>query len=137
MALILIVDDTSPTRELFRTICEHAGHQVLEAASGKYGLQLARAHRPQLIIADIYMHPMSGFELLTRLKHDPHVADIPVIMTSMTTAGGHNAAEALRLGATTFLPGPVQVRPLMTAIKASLHPPLPPAERFPGMERPR
>jgi CheY-like chemotaxis protein len=122
MALILIVDDTPLTRELFRTICEHAGHQVLEAASGEYGLQLARTHWPQLIIADIYMRPISGLELVKTLKHDTHVADIPVIMTSMTTAGGHNAAEALRLGAITFLPGPIGVRSLITAIEESLHP---------------
>jgi CheY-like chemotaxis protein len=124
MALILVIDDTPTTRELFRAVCEHAGHQVLEAASGEYGFHLARAHRPQLIIVDIYMRPMSGLELLKRLKHNTHVADIPVIVTSMTTAGGHNAAEALRLGATTFLPGPVEVRPLITAIEAALCPQL-------------
>lgn len=122
MALILIIDDTCSTREYFRAVCVHAGHQVLEAASGEYGLQLARTHWPQLIITDIYMRSMSGLELLKRLKHNTHVADIPVIVTSLTTAGGHNAAEALRLGAITFLPGPIGVRSLMTAIEDALHP---------------
>jgi CheY-like chemotaxis protein len=122
MALILIIDDMCTTREYFRAVCVHAGHQVLEAASGAYGLQLARTHWPHLIIADIYMRPMSGLELVKTLKHDTHVADIPVIMTSMTTAGGHNAAEALRLGAITFLPGPIGIRSLITAIEEALRP---------------
>jgi twitching motility two-component system response regulator PilH len=122
MALILVVDDTFSTRELFRAICEHAGHQVLEATSGQEALHLARTHRPHLIITDIYMRPMTGLELLDTLRHDTQVADIPVIVTSMTMADGHNASEALRLGATQFLSGPIEVRPLITAIEAALRP---------------
>lgn len=124
MALILIVDDTPTTRDLFHAICEYAGHQVLEATSGEEALQLARTHRPHLIIVDIYMRPMTGLELLDTLKHDTQVADIPVIVTSMTLARGHNASEALRLGAIQFLPGPIEVQQFITAIEESLCPQL-------------
>jgi PAS domain S-box-containing protein len=76
---ILVVDDRAPDRELLATVLGHARHTVLEAESGELALELARSHQPDLIIADILMPDMDGYELVRKLRNDPVTADIPVI----------------------------------------------------------
>jgi DNA-binding NarL/FixJ family response regulator len=84
MRPVLIVDDGAADRELIVTILAYAGYPVLEAGSGEQALGLARAHRPSLIIADILMPTMDGYELVRELRRDPETADIPVIFYTAT-----------------------------------------------------
>jgi DNA-binding NarL/FixJ family response regulator len=84
MSSVLVVDDGAPERELLATILSHAGHTVLQAESGERALALARAHNPAVIIADILMPTMDGYELVRELRGDQATARIPVIFYTAT-----------------------------------------------------
>src|SRR5256714_14524661 len=73
MAKVLVVDDIAVNRELIGTLLAYQGHEVIEAADGADGLTLARAQRPALVISDILMPTMDGFEFVRQLRAD--VAD--------------------------------------------------------------
>src|SRR6202050_3749317 len=79
MAKILIVDDNATNRKLVVTILGHAGHATLEAADGEDGLMMARAEHPDLVISDILMPSMDGFEFVRRLRLDSNVGHTAVI----------------------------------------------------------
>jgi CheY-like chemotaxis protein len=68
MATVLIVDDDRDTRLLVRTVLTHAGHTVVEAASGAEGLATAAEHRPDLVLLDLSMPSMSGPEFVRALR---------------------------------------------------------------------
>lgn len=76
---ILIVDDSPANREFLVTTLGSAGHQLIEARNGEEALTRARAERPDLIIADILMPAMDGYEFVRQLRGDPAIAQTPVI----------------------------------------------------------
>jgi signal transduction histidine kinase len=76
---VLVVDDDEAFRYVIRHILHDAGHGVLEAADGAAGLQLAREHRPDLMVLDLNLPRIDGFTLLLRLR-EPGLAEIPVII---------------------------------------------------------
>jgi DNA-binding response OmpR family regulator len=80
MAKILIVDDEAGIRELCRVNLVLAGYEVAEAADGQRALELARSENPDLILLDVLMPGMSGWEVLTALRADAATAEIPVVM---------------------------------------------------------
>src|SRR6185369_5410116 len=82
MATILVVDDRLTNREFLKTLLEYQNHRILEAADGAEALALARAERPDLVISDILMPTMDGYEFVYRLRADPAVAEIPVIFNT-------------------------------------------------------
>src|SRR5918912_3656471 len=79
MATILIVDDRPANREFLAALLGYGGHRLLEAADGAEGLAVARAERPDLVIADILMPTMDGYEFVRRLPADPAVAGTRVV----------------------------------------------------------
>ncbi len=79
MAKVLIVDDHATNRELVVTLLNHLQHQPLEAADGAEALALVRSQRPQLVICDILMPTMDGYEFVQRLRADPAIAATEVI----------------------------------------------------------
>jgi len=79
MTSILVVDDGATDRDLLATVLRYAGHTVLEAESGELCLALARSESPDLIIADVLMPEMDGYELVRELRIDSTTADLPVI----------------------------------------------------------
>src|SRR5690242_19479808 len=82
MATILIVDDHQTNRELLATLLGYGNHRVVGARDGVEGLERARATRPDLIITDVLMPAMDGYELTRSLREDPNLARIPVIFYS-------------------------------------------------------
>lgn len=76
---ILVVEDEPDNMEVARRWLKLAGANVLEAENGKVGLQLARAHKPRLVLCDLTMPVMDGWEFHYELKNDPEIAHIPVI----------------------------------------------------------
>lgn len=82
MARILVIDDEDDVRLALVTLLEDAGHIVLEAADGVEGFALVLAHNPELVLLDIMMPGVDGFEILSRLKLDATTSDIPVIMVT-------------------------------------------------------
>lgn len=91
MKTVLIADDEPHIRHLVGTKLKLAGYNVLIASNGKDCLDLAREHRPQLIVTDYQMPVLSGFEMSQALASDQELALIPVILL---TARGHKLSDA-------------------------------------------
>jgi PAS domain S-box-containing protein len=110
---ILVVDDDEDARALATHILSSEGYQVMTAADGPEGLRLAKAHHPTAITLDVLMPQMDGWAVLTSLKSDPELADIPVIMVTMT--GDRNLGYAL--GASDFMTKPIDRSRLAALLK--------------------
>lgn len=85
MAKILIVDDEDDIRMITRTILEKAGHEVIEAASGDEGLKALENYKPDMVILDVMMPDMTGWEVCEKIKTDSAFGNIPVIMFTIRT----------------------------------------------------
>lgn len=119
-ALILAIDDQEDNLALLRVILASRGYGVLTAADGPAGLALARERRPDLILLDLAMPGMDGFEVLVRLRGDRELGRLPVIIL---TAAGRDAAtveRGLALGATEYLTKPIQMDELAVRIASAL-----------------
>lgn len=116
---ILIVDDSVATRRLLRTILHGAGYQVLEAEDAAEAQGILAQTPPDLILLDIMMPGMSGFELCERLKRDPQTADIPIIMVTALSEV-RDRVQGLRSGADDFLSKPFDRLELVTRIRLLL-----------------
>lgn len=90
-ARILVVEDNPANLELVRYLLQHAGHTVISAADGTEGLATAQRERPDLVISDLQMPHMDGYELLTRLRAEPSLQETPVIaVTAFSMSGDRN-----------------------------------------------
>jgi CheY-like chemotaxis protein len=92
--LVLVVDDDPKAVQLISTYLEPAGFRVLTAFSGKDGISVARRHHPDLIVLDLMMPELNGFDVVDALQGDPSTATIPVIIV---TAKQVTAADRARL----------------------------------------
>lgn len=102
MAKILIIEDEPSLQRTLFDVLTHDGFKVFQATDGAAGFELARNERPDLVLLDIIMPKMNGFEVLKALKADPALKDIKVIMlTNLETSA--DVEKALELGATTYL----------------------------------
>jgi CheY-like chemotaxis protein len=114
---ILVVDDSEDIRELLQLILEGAGYRVTVAADGSQALAAVRASRPDLVITDISMPGMEGFEFLVSLRSDVSPPLPPVVVCSGFDVAGE---EALRLGATRFMPKPIEPAALVRMVQEAL-----------------
>jgi len=114
---ILIVDDVSTNRIVFKVKLAAAGYAPLLAADGAACLKMARDEHPDLILLDLMLPDMSGTEVLERLRADPVTRHIPVIMFS---AGRDEAARlaALKAGADDFLAKPIDDQTLLARLRS-------------------
>jgi PAS domain S-box-containing protein len=102
--LVLVVDDDPASRELLSRFVLRDGFAVRTAHDGEEGLRLAKQLRPTAILLDVMMPRMDGWSVLTALKADPELAEIPVVMVSIV----QERALAVSLGAADYLIKPVQ-----------------------------
>src|SRR4051794_18178986 len=84
MATVLIVDDHPTNRAFLVTLLGYAGHHLHEAADGAEALEAVRVERPDLVIADVLMPTMDGYEFVRRLRADPAIAHTPVVFYTAT-----------------------------------------------------
>jgi len=84
MATILIIDDHVLNREFMLTLLGYSGHHLLEAGDGVQGLTMVQGHRPDLVIADILMPNMDGFEFVARMQANPATRNTPIIFYTAT-----------------------------------------------------
>lgn len=105
MARILIVDDSTDVRLALATILEDAGHEIVEAEDGDQVFDLAIEQKPDLVLLDVAMPRVNGFDALATLKADTRTSPIPVIMV---TAKGRpeDMAMARSLGAVEYITKP-------------------------------
>lgn len=122
MARILIVEDSSIQAEMLRRALADAGHAVRIGRDGAEGLALARAERPELIISDITMPVMDGFELCRHLRADAALADLPVIL--LTAMGGvEDVVHGLNVGADNYVTKPYDMDLLLRRVGDALQRP--------------
>lgn len=84
-ATILVVDDEVDVRTLCRVNLEYEGYSVVEATNGREGLDMARLHKPDLILLDLMMPEMDGWQVITALKDRPDTMNIPVVLLTAKT----------------------------------------------------
>jgi GAF domain-containing protein/CheY-like chemotaxis protein len=110
---VLVIDDEAAVRDLMQRFLAREGFRVVTASSGEEGLRQARDLRPDAITLDVMMPGMDGWAVLSALKADPDVADIPVIM--LTIVDDKNLGYAL--GAADYLTKPIDRERLVTVLK--------------------
>jgi signal transduction histidine kinase len=120
MATILIVDDNPSNRDVIVTLLGYYGHRVLEATDGLDGLNLVQTERPDLIIADILMPTMNGFEFVSRLRQRSITALIPVIFYSATFQDREMQSLAHACGVSRLLPKPAEPEHVLRLVNEAL-----------------
>jgi len=119
MAKILVVEDDRQHRIMAAMVLKKCSHEVVEAADARSGLEAVKRHHPDLVVSDIRMPGLTGYDLVSKLRQDPATANLPVILVT-----GHADLAGLRrgmsLGADDYLPKPFTARDLMDAVETRL-----------------
>jgi len=116
---ILIVDDNEDNVVLIRTTLEEEGHETLIAYDGPTAVELATSKEPELILLDIMMPGMDGFDTLCKIKENERISSIPVIMVTAKVDGG-SVKEAFQRGAYDYIKKPVDELELMARVNSAL-----------------
>lgn len=117
---ILMVEDTEDNRQLLRDLFAGTEYELLEAADGAAGLAMAQAHRPDLILMDIQLPVLDGYETTRRIKADPALRDIPVIaVTSYALSDDERKARAA--GCDAYIAKPFSPRLLLAKVREFLN----------------
>jgi CheY-like chemotaxis protein len=122
---LLIVEDDPDILKLLQTTLTFRGYRVVTARNGREGLDIVRADRPAIVIADIMMPKLDGFGLVHRLRLDPETCDIPVVFITATYVAPEDKEFALNIGATRFLQKPVDLEAFLKTIQELLQGGLP------------
>lgn len=113
---ILVVDDDVNIRELLRQQLETEGYQVREAKDGMDAIHQIKTARPDLIVLDVMMPQINGFDVAAVLKNDPHTADIPIIILSIV----ENKERGYHIGIDRYLTKPINTEKLLTEVGSLL-----------------
>src|ERR1700684_1030639 len=105
-ARILVVDDNETNRDILITRLEKHGYQLLQAADGEEALASVAQHSPDLILLDVEMPKLDGFEVCRRLKNDPAMPFIPIILVT-ARAASQDVVTGLDAGADAYLTKPI------------------------------
>src|SRR6516225_9545329 len=116
-ALVMIVDDDPNARDLLAATVRREGYRVIEATDGQAAVTLARRWHPDVVTLDVLMPRMDGWAVLTALKSDPELAEIPVIIVTVLADRG----IAVSLGAAEFLTKPVDRARLAATIRQHVY----------------
>jgi CheY-like chemotaxis protein len=115
---MLIVDDDESHRSILKNLLENISCQTLEADDGKTGLQMAIEHQPDVILLDLNMPNMDGFELMVALQAHAKTASIPIIVSSANVFD-ENRQRSLKAGAKAFVPKPLDRNELLAALQSA------------------
>lgn len=120
MALILVVDDDVQSRQLYVSLLTPFGHQVVEAGDGKEGLEQARVRKPDLIISDILMPTMNGYEFVSALRKYPSLGNVPVVFHSATFLDRETRSLGAACGVSLFISKPCEPERALAIIQEAL-----------------
>jgi len=113
---VMIVEDNELNMKLFHDLLEARGYRTVETRSGVEALELARAHRPDLIIMDIQLPEISGLDVTRRLKADPELKVIPVVaVTAFAMKGDEERIRAA--GCEGYLSKPISVAKFLQTVQ--------------------
>lgn len=116
MCSVLLVEDNRDNREIYRTILEYGGHNVIEAVNGAEALPLARNGHPDVIVMDVNMPVMGGIEATRRLKDDSATRHIPIVIVSAHTLA-RDILSAMEAGADAYLTKPCEPRKVLAEVE--------------------
>jgi CheY-like chemotaxis protein len=117
---ILVVDDIPDILRLIDATLQFKGYRVVTARDGQEALETILKNRPDLVIADILMPRLDGFNLVHRLRLNPDTRDIPVIFLTATYVGSEDKDFALSIGVTRFLEKPVDLDEFLPVVEELL-----------------
>jgi two-component system cell cycle response regulator DivK len=116
---ILVVEDTEDNRQILRDLLGMAGYDIIEAQDGAEGVAKAAEHKPDLVLMDIQMPVMDGFEATRRIKANPLLKAIPVIaVTSYALSGDEDKAR--EAGCDGYIAKPYSPRALLAKVRETL-----------------
>lgn len=118
LATVLNVNDDDANRYLVNRILEMAGYHVLEAATGMSALLMAEQHRPDVVVLDVKLPDVSGYEVCARLRANPSTASIAVMHTSATFVTSDKKARGLDSGADAYLTQPFDASELVATVRS-------------------
>ncbi len=120
MATILIVDDQPDNLYVLERLLKGKGYQVLQAENGPAALQIATSQQPDLILLDVMMPEMDGFEVVQRLRDDGGTRLIPVVLLTANAPDERLKIQGLKLGADEYLTQPINNNELLARVQALL-----------------
>ena len=116
---ILVIEDHEDNRRILRYLLTSVGYEPIEAVTGEEGLTLAETHRPELILMDIQLPGMDGYETTRRIKANPALRQIPVIAVTSYALSG-DEVKAMEAGCDTYVTKPFSPRALLAKIREYL-----------------
>ena len=119
MTRVLVVDDDAPIRLLCRVNLEAEGMEVLEAADGADGLELARSSRPDVVLLDVMLPKLDGWRVAEALLEDPRTGEIPIVFLT-ARAELRDQARGLEIGGVDYITKPFNPVELADMIRALL-----------------
>ena len=113
---VLLVEDNEDNRTVYRTILEHFGYRVIEARNGEDGVRMAREDGPDLILMDISIPIIDGWEATQVLKRDPETKGIPIIaLTAHALASDRE--KAMEVGCDSYLAKPCEPKTVVSEVQ--------------------
>ena len=119
-AKLLVVDDNPVVLLGFSELLRSAGFEVLEARTGEDALRLARGHSPELILLDVMLPDINGIELCRRIKADPDLRSLFLVLLSSSQTSSGNQAVGLDAGADGYIARPIENRELLARVQSLL-----------------
>ena len=116
---ILVVEDQDDNRRIIRDLLTSVGYQMIEAVDGEAGVRLAGDHRPDLILMDIQLPVLDGYEATRRIKTDPDLRSIPIIVVTSYALSGDDQ-KAMAAGCDAYIAKPFSPRELLVTIRKFL-----------------
>ena len=116
---ILVIEDHEDNRRILRDLLTSAGFDVVEATTGEDGVALAETHRPDLILMDIQLPGLDGYEATRRIKANPTLREIPVIAVTSYALSG-DEAKAKEVGCDGYVAKPFSPRALLAKVREYL-----------------
>lgn len=116
---ILLIEDTEDNRQIVRDLLASAGYDLIEAADGAAGVAMAAKHQPDLILMDIQLPVMDGYEAARRIKADAQLKHIPIIAVTSYALSG-DEAKAFAAGCDAYVAKPFSPRQLLAKIRELL-----------------
>ena len=117
--LILVVEDQEDNRRIMRDLLTSVGYEVIEAVTGEEGVAAADTHRPDLILMDIQLPGLDGYEATRQIKANPDLEHIPIIVVTSYALSGDDV-KAFEAGCNAYVSKPFSPRELLAKIREYL-----------------
>ena len=116
---ILVIEDNEENRRIMRDLLTHAGYEIIEAVTGEDGVTAAETQRPDLILMDIQLPGLDGYEATRRIKASPALREIPIIAVTSYALSGDDV-KAFEAGCDAYVTKPFSPRALLAKIREYL-----------------